>query len=87
MLEKEQAELTKSAEVELTKRVLELNDSKNMALKKLRLATEEKTLATIAKIDAEYKQKGSDLVKTFAKNRTIWGDTIFHDVLHEPVEV
>ena len=83
MLEKEQAQLAKKAEAELAQRILKLNEIKNAELDKLRLATEEKTLATITKIDAEYKEKGSDSVKIFTKNRITWGDKIFRDVLYE----
>lgn len=83
MMEKEQADLAKKAETELAQRVLELENAKNANLEKLRHSTQEKTLAAIAKIEAEYKQKGSDLVKIFAENRTIWVDKIFNDVLYE----
>ena len=82
MLEKEQAELAKKAEAELVRHVLELEDAKDAALRELRLATEEKTQAAIKKIEAEYRQKGSYLEKTFADNRILWGDKIFYDVLY-----
>jgi len=83
MLEKEKIDMAKKAEAELTRRVLELENVKNAKLYELRQATEEKTLATITKIEAEYEHKRSELVKTFADNRKTWGDNIFHDVLHE----
>jgi len=84
MLEKEKADMAKKAEDELTRRVLELEDAKNAKLCELRQTMEEKNLAAITKIEAEYEQKRSDLVKIFADNRKTWVDKIFYDVLHEP---
>ena len=84
MLEKEKADMAKKAEEELTRRVLELEDAKNAKLCELRQNTEKKTSAAITKIEAEYEQKRSDLVKIFADNRRTWVDKIFYDVLYEP---
>ena len=82
ILEKEQAEISAKTEAEVAQRVAEMENAKNLALQEHIEATNDKTLSAIAKLTAEYKQKGSELIKIYTANRSLWEEKIFNDVLH-----
>jgi len=81
-LEKEQALLAKKAEEDLSQRITELECEKDAAIQKLTLHSEKETAEIISRIQAEYKQKGSELIQAFAANRSAWKSKIVHDVLY-----
>jgi len=81
-LEKEQALLAKKAEEDLSQRIAALECEKDAAIQRLTLRSEKETAEVIARIQAEYKQKGSELIQAFAANRSTWKNKIVHDVLH-----
>jgi len=81
-LEKEHALLAKKAEEDLSRRIAELEWEKDAAIKQLAQTSQHKTAEIIAKIQAEYKQKGSELINAFAANRSTWRDKVVQDVLY-----
>ncbi|MCL2285013.1 MAG: hypothetical protein FWC32_01455 [Firmicutes bacterium] len=81
-LEKEQALSAKKAEEDLSRRIAELEWEKDATIQKLEQSTEDETAEIIAIIEAEYKQKGSELITAFAANRDTWKGKIVQDVLY-----
>ena len=82
-LEKEQALLTKKAEADLSLRMTMLKSEKERAAERLTQQAEKNASETIAKIQAEYKQKESELTQAFATSGNAWKKQIAHQVLHE----
>ena len=81
-LEKEQAQLAKKAEEDLQLHMAALESEKNEAIQRLATQTEKDAGTIIAKIQADYKRKGSELIHAFAINHNTWRDKITRDVLN-----
>jgi len=81
-IEKEQVLLAKQAKEDLILRIGELEREKDIAIKRLEQNTEEETTRVIAKIQAEYEQKRSELITAFAANHHTWRDKVTQNVLY-----
>ena len=82
-IEKEHVTLAQKAENELQSKLAELDYRHRLALDELTQNAETHAAFVIAKIQAEFAKKGSDVLSAFAKNRSLWCDTIVRDVLRD----
>jgi len=80
-LEKDQATASKKAEDNLATKITRLEEENAAAIRELFHKTEAQTAIEIERIKADYRQRGSELQKAFAANRTIWVEKIINEVL------
>jgi len=82
MLEKEQTLLSTKAEADLLQQMAAIEEEQDNILQKCTQDTAHHTATAIAKIQADYEQKGRELILAFTANHHMWKEKILHEVIH-----
>ncbi|MCL1877684.1 MAG: hypothetical protein FWF80_02385 [Defluviitaleaceae bacterium] len=85
-IEKEKADLTKTAHEKLAWRIAEIEREGAEAVHRFAAEAERDTAAQIANMREEWREKNEGLEKFFIENRKKMRGKIFHDVLYGAAE-